>query len=280
MKRVLVTGTHSYLGDSFAQYISQWVDQYEVSFIDLKDSNWMESDFSKYDSIYHVTGIAHRKEMPKNAHEYFEINRDLAVNVAKKAKEEGVKQFIFVSSGSIYGIETGIITRDTPLQAKSSYGRSKAAAEAQLKKLESDKFKVVILRPLMVYGKNCRGNFQTIIKIIKKSPVFPRVHNKRSIIYIDNLSSFVKMCIDKQLSGIFFPKNSEDVDTYEIARGVADSLGKKIYMSWVLGGIVYAFRNLFGITRKAFTDLVYSGTEEFNYSYCVVETKESIRKSV
>lgn len=280
MKKILVTGIHSYLGDSFAQFMSQWAEQYKVSFIDLKDSNWVKDDFSKFDSIYHVAGIAHRKETPENAHEYFKINRDLAVNVAHKAKGEGVKQFIFLSSGSIYGIETGIITKNTPPQAKSSYGRSKAEAEVQLKKIEDDKFKVVILRPLMVYGKNCRGNFQTIIKIVKRFPVFPRVHNRRSIIYIDNLNSFVKMCIDKQLSGIFFPKNSDDVDIYEIVCGVADSLGKKIYMSWTLGGIIYIFRNLFSTTRKAFTDLVYSDTEEFDYSYCVVETQKSIKESV
>ena len=120
MKKILVTGIHSYLGDSFAQFMSQWAEQYKVSFIDLKDSNWVKDDFSKFDSIYHVAGIAHRKETPENAHEYFKINRDLAVNVAHKAKGEGVKQFIFLSSGSIYGIETGIITKNTPPQAKSS----------------------------------------------------------------------------------------------------------------------------------------------------------------
>ncbi|MCI8403031.1 MAG: NAD-dependent epimerase/dehydratase family protein [Lachnospiraceae bacterium] len=280
MKRILVTGMHSYLGNSFARFVSQWPEQYEVDFVDLKTDTWKEKDFGFFDSIYHVAGIAHRKETAENANEYFEINRDLSISVAKKAKAEGVKQFIFLSSGSVYGMESGIITKETPLNARTSYGKSKAEAEKELRKLEDKKFRVAILRPLMVYGKNCEGNFQEIIKIVKRSPVFPRVRNQRSLIYIDNLSSFVKMAIDKQLSGIYFPKNAEEVGTCEIAKGVAETLGKKIYMSWMLGGMVYLFRNMSGVMKKAFTNLTYSGTEEFDYSYCVIDTKESIRESV
>ena len=116
MKRILITGVNSYIGDSFANYVSQWPDEYKVSFVDLRTDEWKNVSFQGIDSIYHVTGIAHRKETVENAHEYFEVNRDLAVEVAKKAKEEGVKQFIFLSSGTIYGIETGVITKNTPLK--------------------------------------------------------------------------------------------------------------------------------------------------------------------
>lgn len=280
MKHILVTGTHSYLGDSFIEYLSQWKEEYETDTVDLRTDEWKKTSFRKYDVIYHVTGIAHRKETLENAHEYYEVNRDLAIAVAQKAKTEGVKQFIFLSSGTIYGVETGVITKDTPINANTHYGRSKAEAENELRKLDDDSFHVAILRPLMVYGKGCKGNFQAIIKIVKKSPVFPRVHNKRSLIYVDNLSSFVKMTVDKNLTGIFFPKNREDVDIYDIAKGISEKLGKKIYMSFILGGLIYIFRNAFSTTRKAFTDKYYQGTEEFDYSYCVCDTKESIRKSV
>lgn len=280
MKRILVTGIYSYLGDSFAKFMSQWPEDYLIEFIDLRTGEWKNVSFKGYDAIYHVAGVAHRKETKANAHEYFEINRDLVIAVAKKAKCEGVKQFIFLSSGTIYGIETGVITKKTPINAKTNYGKSKAEAEQELSKLNDDSFHVAILRPLMVYGKGCRGNFQLIIKIVKVSPVFPRVHNHRSLIYIDNLSSFVKMSIDKDLSGIFFPKNKEDVDIYDIAKDIAKALGKKIYMSWVLGGLLYIIRGLFDVTRKAFTDKIYKDTEDFDYCYCICDSKDSILKSV
>ena len=142
MKRVLITGVHSYIGDSFGKFVSQWPDKYTVDKIDLRSKEWDQADFSKYDSIYHVTGIAHRKETAENAHEYFEVNRDLAVAVAKKAKAEGVKQFIFLSSGTIYGIETGVITKETPINAKTNYGKSKAEAEEELRTLNDESFHV------------------------------------------------------------------------------------------------------------------------------------------
>lgn len=280
MKRILITGTHSYIGDSFFNFMSRWREDYLIESIDLRKDTWKNQDFSSFDVIFHVTGIAHRKETEDNAHEYFEVNRDLAIAVAKKAKAEEVKQFIFLSSGTIYGIETGVITKDTPINAKTYYGKSKAEAEVALRGMEDDNFRVTILRPLMVYGKGCKGNFQTIIKIVKKSPIFPRTHNHRSLIYIDNLSSFVKMAIDQELSGTYFPKNKEDVDTYDIVNGVAEALGKTIYMSWLLGGLIYLFRGFFSVTRKAFTDMIYENTEDFDYSYCVVNGKDSIFRSV
>lgn len=280
MKHILITGKNSYIGDSFANYVSEWPGEYSVDSVSMYGDEWKKIDFSKYDSIYHVAGIAHRKETDENAHEYYEVNRDLAVSVAKKAKNEGVKQFIFLSSGTVYGIEAGVINKETPLNPKTHYGKSKAEAEALLRRLEDENFKVAILRPLMVYGKNCKGNFQRIINIVKESPVFPRVHNRRSLIYIDNLSAFVKMTVDKQLTGIYFPKNREDVDTCDIVQGVSKGMGKKVYMSWLLGWIIYIFRNSLSVTRKAFSDMVYEDTEDFNYSYCVCNNEESFKRSI
>lgn len=276
MKRILITGENSYIGDSFITYMSKWPEEYYVESIDVKSNKWKKIDFHSFDSIYHVAGIAHRKETKQNAHEYYKVNGDLAFEIAKKAKEEGVKQFIFLSSGTIFGMESGSISKETPLNPKSNYGKSKAYAEKLLVSLKSTNYKIVILRPLMVYGKGCKGNFQSVIKIVKCSPVFPRVHNKRSLIHIDNLCSFVKMSVDKELSGIYFPKNEEDVDIYEIVTELANSMGKHIYMSSILGLFIYLFRDFFSITRKAFSDLTYIDTDEFDFSYCVVSNEDSL----
>lgn len=269
MKKILITGANSYIGTSFEKYIKQnFADRYTIDTIDMISGMWKEKNFSKYDSIFHVAGLAHKKETKKNAHLYYEINRDLAYDVATKAKNDGVKQFIFLSSMSVYGIDTGVITKKTIPNPKSNYGKSKLQAEENIKTLESKTFKICILRPPMVYGDGCKGNYQTIVKIVNKSPVFPRVNNIRSLICIDNLVSFVEMAINKELSGLYFPQDKYYVNTKNLAIYIANQMGKKIYFSYLLGLIVIILKPFIGMLRKAFGNLIYKDTEDFNYTYC------------
>ena len=281
MKSILITGANSYIGTSFEKYIKEnFADQYVVDTVDMVDGSWRRKSFSGYDAVFHVAGIAHQKETKKNAHLYYEVNRDLAIETAKKAKSDGVSQFIFLSSMSVYGVETGIITKDSIPSPKSHYGKSKWQAEQEIVPLDSENFKVCILRPPMVYGKGCKGNFQTVVKIVKKSPVFPNVKNERSMIYIDNLSSFVAMCVDKNLSGIYFPQNREYVSTVSMACELAKTLNKKLFMDPITGLLVKLFRTKVTEAKKAFGCLIYQNTEDFGFSYIVNENSESFRKSV
>ena len=158
----------------------------------MMDETWKEKCFGGYDVVFHVAGIAHQKETKENAHLYYEINRDLAIEVANKAKIEGVKQFIFMSSMSVYGKEVGVITKDTKPKPKTNYGKSKLQAEESLNALSDDNFKVCILRPPMVYGDGCKGNYQIIVKFVKKFSIFPRVNNKRSLVNVENLVVYLK----------------------------------------------------------------------------------------
>ena len=105
MKRILITGANSYIGTSFEKYVKQWPKEYTVDTIDMIKGTWKEKSFSGYDVVFHVAGIAHIKETKKNAPLYYKVNRDLTYEVAKKAKKEGIKQFVFLSSMSVYGIE-------------------------------------------------------------------------------------------------------------------------------------------------------------------------------
>ena len=163
MKKILITGANSYIGMCFERYMKNY-DEYTTETLDMINPQWEKKDFSSFDTIYHVAGIAHRKETEENAQLYYDVNRDLTIRVAEKAKKEGVKHFVFLSSMSVYGVEEGVITRETPPAPKSNYGKSKIQAEEKLNELADENFKVAIMRPPMVYGDGCKGNYQQNLK--------------------------------------------------------------------------------------------------------------------
>ena len=258
MKKVLITGANSYIGTSFEKYIKDnYADQYQVDTIDMIDGSWRKKSFKGYDAVFHVAGIAHQKETKTNAHLYYEINRDLAIEVAKKAKAEGTKQFIFLSSMSVYGMDTGVITKDTKPNPKTNYGKSKLEAEEHIAVLKDKTFKICVLRPPMVYGDGCKGNYQTIVKLVKKYPFFPRVNNKRSLVHINNLVMFVKDAVDKELNGLYFPQDKEYIRTVDLAKNIAEQMNKKIYFSFLLGLGVTILKPFVGKLKKAFGNLIY-----------------------
>ena len=280
MINVLITGKGSYIGTHFKELLQKYPDKYYVEELDVRDDSWKLFDFSKFDTIYHVAGIAHIKETEDNKQLYYKVNRDLAVEIAKNAKKQGVRKFIFMSSMSVYGLNVGVINRDTKPKPTTNYGKSKYEAEIELTKMVSDNFKVCIIRPPMVYGRGCKGNFQSLMKIVKSSPVFPRVMNNRSMISIDNLSMFIKKIIDEDLNQTLFPQNKEYVSTMEIVKCIAEKTNKKIYFSYILGAMIYVGRMFIPTLQKAFGNLIYKDTEVFNYDYCITSNVESIKNSV
>lgn len=281
MKKILITGADSYIGVSFEKYLNACFPcDYSINTIDMIDGSWKEKSFAGFDSVFHVAGIAHQKETKANAHLYYEVNRDLALETAKKAKADGVKQFVFLSSMSVYGMDTGIINRDTPIRPKSHYGRSKAEAEEAIELLNDDNFRICIIRPPMVYGKGCKGNFNSVCSIVRKLPFFPRVRNRRSMIYIDNLSSFVRMCVDEEFSGVYFPQNRHYVATMDMAKGIASAMNKKICFEYLTGWAVSVLKLFLPVAKKAFGSLVYEDMEDFSFSYIVTEQEESFTNSI
>lgn len=279
MKRILITGANSYIGTSFEKYINEnYPHDYTVDTIDMIDGSWRKKSFSGYDSVFHVAGIAHQKETKKNADLYYQVNRDIAIQAAEKAKADGVGQFIFLSSMSVYGMDTGVITSQTNPNPKSHYGKSKWQAEQAIEDIADSNFKVCILRPPMVYGDGCKGNFQTVVKIVKKIPIFPNVKNERSMIYIDNLSSFVKWCIECNASGIYFPQNKEYMSTKNMALWISEALHKKIYFEYITGFGVRIMRHIHPMAKKAFGSLIYD--IEADSEYCIVSESDSVKKSV
>lgn len=261
MKKILITGANSYIGTSFEKYMAQWPEKYQVDTVDMIDGTWRKKDFSGYDTVFHVAGIAHQKETQENAELYYKINRDLAFDTAVKAKTDGVKQFIFLSSMSVYGLETGVITKETVPTPKSNYGKSKLQAEELLNGLADETFKVAILRPPMVYGKGCKGNYQILRKFALKFKVFPTLMNHRSMIYIDNLSAYIEKLIIADGYGLFFPQNPATICSKDLVKAICQVNGVKLLVC-PLFNIVKMVP--ISQVKKVFGDLLYDEIDEWS----------------
>ena len=280
VKRILIVGKNSYIGLSLKHYLKDKVNDYYLEELDTFGFDSASHNFKGFDTVVCVTGIAHIKETKANAQLYYSVNRDLCVQIAKKCKLEGVGHFVFLSSMSVYGKDCGIITPNTKPVPKNNYGKSKLQAEELLTSLCDKNFKITIIRPPMVYGKNCKGNFQTVIKLVDKLPIFPKVNNMRSMIHIDNLCNFIKICIDESKEGIFCPQNEEYVNTSTMAGIIATKKTKKLLLSRILGLAVVIMRPFSSLLKKAFGNLIYKDMETDNFSYCIIDQITSFNSSV
>ncbi|HGD7099714.1 TPA: NAD-dependent epimerase/dehydratase family protein [Enterococcus faecium] len=272
MKKILITGANSYIGTSFKKWMTPFQDEYQIDTLSVRGDAWREHDFSGYDTVFHVAGIAHAdvsKVSEETKQLYYAVNRDLAIETAKKYKQDlsGKKgQFIYMSSIIIYGEEANInkkriITPDTKPNPSNFYGDSKLQAEIGLQPLDDDTFHVAILRPPMIYGPGSKGNYQQLVKLANKLPIFPDVKNERSMLHIDKLSECIKERVDAQDSGVFFPQNDQYVRTSHMVRDIAQENGKKIYlfsyMNWAIRLLGYVPGKIGRLTNKAFGNLVY-----------------------
>lgn len=281
-RKILITGKGSYVGTNFIKWLEQWPDQYEVVELSVRGTEWKEHDFSIYDVVLHVAGIAHVSTDPSMEQQYYKINRDLAIEVAEKAKKEHVKQFIFTSSIIVYGDSSHInkkriIDRNTIPQPSNFYGNSKLQAEEGISLLESDDFKVVIVRPPMIYGKGSKGNYPKLASYARKLPLFPDIDNERSMLHIDNLCEFIRLIVENKESGFFFPQNREFVKTSELVKCIADVHGKKMKMIKSFNRIFQLMSGKMGIVDKVFGSLVYeTSMSDYKENYRIRNFRESI----
>lgn len=283
MKKILITGANSYIGTSFENYLKQWKDEYIVETVDMIDGTWKEKDFSKFDVVFHVAGIAHISTDPNMEELYYKVNRDLTIETAKKAKSEGVKQFIFMSSIIVYGDSSHInhkrvIDKNTVPTPSNFYGRSKLQAEEGIMILVDDNFNVVVIRPPMIFGKGSKGNYPRLAKMAQKLPIFPNVKNERSMLHIDNLCEFIKLMIDNEEQGMFYPQNAEYVGTSELVKLVAEAHEKRIILTGAFNWALRLMGCFVGQVNKAFGNLVYEKSmSEYKVNYRIRGLKEAVR---
>ena len=283
--KILITGKDSYIGTSFEKWVEQYSPEWEIDTVDTKGETWKKLNFNAYDTVIHVAGIAHVSTDPKMEELYYKVNRDLALEVARKAKADGAKQIIFMSSMILYGADEGVgitnvITRETEPKALNFYGDSKVQAENGIRKLEDDHSKIVILRPPMIYGKGSKGNYPTLAKIALKLPVFPYMKNERSMLYIENLCEFIRLMVVNNESGTFHPQNAEYSNTSELVKTIGQAHGKKVRLikgfSWVLK-LMSTCTNL---VNKAFGNLSYDmELSQYKIPYVKYDLKSSIDRT-
>lgn len=284
-KRILITGAGSYIGESVKEWLLRNPSKYEVEVLDMIGDGWRGFDFSGYDVVYHVAGIAHAdvgKVTEEQKQLYYKVNTDLAVETAERAKEAGVKQFIFMSSMIVYSdCKEKMIHANTEPKPLNFYGDSKWQADQKIRALANGEFKVVVLRPPMIYGKGSKGNYRELAKLAVKLPVFPIVNNQRSMLHIDNLCEFVKLMIDNEEAGVFFPQNGEYTNTSDLVQMIAGVKGHRIIMLPFTNYATKLFEKIPGkigsLAGKAFGDSAYDmDMSEYRENYRV----NSLRKSI
>ena len=279
MKKILITGANSYIGTYFENYIKQY-GGYSVDTIDMVNGSWRKHDFSKYDTVFHVAGIAHSdtgKASEEVKAKYYRVNTELTVETAQKAKTDGVGQFVFMSSAIVFGSKNTCIDKNTVPNPDNFYGDSKLKADEIIHKLQDDTFNVVSIRPPMIYGKGSKGNYPRLAKLAKITPVFPDYPNKRSMLYVENLCEFLRLIIENNESGFFYPQNEEYVQTSHMVKEISCVYEKKIYLTKIFNPFISLVKRV-GVVNKVFGDLYYEkNMSEYKENYCVTDFEESIK---
>ncbi|MEP0003463.1 MULTISPECIES: SDR family oxidoreductase [Marinobacter] len=169
---------------------------------------------------------------PINA--FRQINVAGTLNLARQSAEAGVRRFLFLSSIKVNGEETPLGTpftaSDSPMP-KDDYGTSKMEAELGLLKISRETgMEIVIIRPPLVYGPGVKGNFATMVELVKRGVPLPfgSIRNKRSLVGLDNLVDLVITCIDHPAAAnqVFLAGDGVDLSTTDLFRGIAGALGK------------------------------------------------------
>lgn len=282
MKHILITGANSFVGTNIENWLLKEPENFVVDTVDTMNEAWKKADYTKYDAVFHVAGIAHVDPKPEMAPLYYKVNRDLAIEVAKWAKEHGVKQFIYMSSRIVYraskSMKANITRPETQPDPNDFYGDSKLQAEKGLNELACDTFKVGIIRPPMIYGPGNKGNLPRLAWLAQKTPVFPAWHNKRSMLHVYNLAEFIKQVIVRELSGTFFPQNAEYADTVEIVRCFGKEHGHKIWITRALNPFVWLGSFFLPPIPKMFSDSYYvQEMSKYDFDYQVISFEDSLK---
>lgn len=228
LKKVLITGSNGYLGTCF---VNRYKDMYNFERFSLLSQKLEDIDFNGIDTVLHCAALVHQKT-EKSHESYNETNVKYPVELAKLAKINRVKKFIFMSTIAVYGEEKENLDENTTCYPNTPYGKSKFTAEKELLKLNNHNFKVSVIRPPMVYGENAPGNIDSLVNLVKKVSIIPLggIRNKRNFISIQNLCHMIDEIITQESSGVFLASDDAPLSTSRLIELIAQNLDKKIYL--------------------------------------------------
>jgi nucleoside-diphosphate-sugar epimerase len=217
------------------------------------DTNW-EQSLKGIDAVIHLAGRAHvmndlSKESFRN---YASINIDATINLATQAAIHGVKRFVFISSiGVNCNCSEFALNEGLKPDPKGYYALSKKIAEEELREIAlNTNLEVVIIRPPLVYGSGVKANFKKLIEISRtKLPLpFGAVHNKRSLIYVENLIDFILLCTThpKAANETFLISDDEIVSTKDLLVSLAEAQNKKLLLLPIPLGLLKLLFRMFG----------------------------------
>jgi nucleoside-diphosphate-sugar epimerase len=281
--RILITGANSFVGVNFRKF-SQFRDTAEVSLLETKPE---DIDFKKYDVVLHLAAIVHQSKKISEE-QYFKVNRDLCLRVAEQSRKSGIRQFIFLSTLKVYGgFEKGYGLRneDSECFPEDAYGKSKYAAEKELRKLEDESFTVSIIRTPLVYGEGVKANMISLVQLVERFPILPlgKIHNRRNFTFAENLVGYIDRIILKRASGIFITMDEKAQSTTEIVNYISKSLGKNVHL-FKLPGMLLKLGNIFASDKidRLFGSLEFENIRtrqelEYNPPF---STEEGIEKMV
>lgn len=282
--KILVLGKNGYVSRCFQEYMKD-KDGYIVDAISVRGNGWKKISFEGYDAVFNTTGLAHNDARKGSDEKFIALNVELAEELAKKAKIDGVSTFIHMSSMIVYGDSEGIgkftpITKDTIPCPENIYGKSKLMGEEALKKLEDDSFRVALIRSSRVYGEKDTDSIRMLTKFAKRMPVFPKVNNSISMIYSDNLCELVRLIADNRCGGVYFPQQEDYICTSKLVKDISIAAGHRLWCTRIFNPILLGPMRKVGIVSKVF------GNEGFNQSlsnhfdgkYRVVSYQESVNR--
>lgn len=255
--RALLVGSRSYIAGRLAGYQEETGSGIQMEKVSASDGSWKNIDFSGFHTVVMLAALVHKKEKGRKAEEYDRVNCQLAVDVARKAKQAGVRQFVFFSSMAVYGSRASEIDANTCPAPDTLYGKSKYKAEQQLRRLEGADFAVAILRPPMVYGAGCPGNYQALKKFALHCPVFPDTENRRSMLGINRLCQEVTEIIRSGQGGTFLLQDKHCHNTGELVRAIRARAGKKTCLVKAFNGILIPMARKNATLRKVFGSQYY-----------------------
>ncbi|MDA3878354.1 MAG: SDR family oxidoreductase [Halothiobacillus sp.] len=211
------------------------------------------------DTVIHSAARAHimNDDASNPLDEFRKVNRDATLVLARKAAASGVKRFVFLSSIKVNGEMTrhGHSFSDNDKHIPTDpYSLSKYEAEQGLLQIASETgLEVVIIRLPLVYGPGVKANFASMMNWMRKGVPLPfgAIHNKRSLVALDNLVDFIALCAERKKSPkaanqVFLISDNEDVSTTQLLRKVAKAQHKQAWLIPVPVGLMTFAAKLIG----------------------------------